>query len=105
MVLDWLRETTNHAVSRRLGSSWSAIDGILRRAVARGLRRRRVASDAYICVDEVAFAKGRDYLTIVSSAQRVGGGRWPSSREPAPLLQRAGAMAKALSSAVDNIRT
>lgn len=71
MALDWLRETTIHAVSRRLGLSWGAIDGILRRAVTRGLRRRRVVSDAHICVDEVAFAKGRDYVTIVSSAQRV----------------------------------
>ncbi len=71
MVLDWLRETSIQAVSRRLGLSWNAIDGILRRAVARGLRRRRVASDDHICVDEVAFAKGRDYVTIVSSAQRV----------------------------------
>ncbi|CUR66991.1 Transposase [Achromobacter xylosoxidans] len=71
MVLDWLRETTILAVSRRLGLSWSAIDGILRRAVTRGIDRRRVANDAHICVDEVAFAKGRDYVTIVSSAQRV----------------------------------
>ncbi|MGE8691557.1 MAG: ISL3 family transposase [Achromobacter sp.] len=71
MVLDWLRETTIHAVSRRLGLSWSAIDGILRRAVTRGLRRRRIASETHICVDEVAFAKGRDYVTIVSSAQCV----------------------------------
>ncbi|MGE8450034.1 MAG: helix-turn-helix domain-containing protein, partial [Pseudomonadales bacterium] len=54
MVLDWLRETTIHAVSRRLGLSWSAIDGILRRAVARGLLRRGIACDAHICVDEVA---------------------------------------------------
>ncbi|RII99432.1 hypothetical protein DXK93_30635 [Achromobacter sp. K91] len=60
-----------HAVSRRLGLSWSAIDGILRRAVSRGLGRRRVACDVHICVDEVAFAKGRDYVAIVSSAQRV----------------------------------
>lgn len=71
MVLDWLRETTIHAISRRLGLSWSAIDGILRRAVNRGLRRRGIASDANISVDEVACAKGRDYVTIVSSAQRV----------------------------------
>lgn len=71
MVLDWLRETTILAVSRRLDLSWSAIDGTLRRAVTRGLVRRRVACDAHICVDEVAFAKGRDYVTIVSSAQRV----------------------------------
>lgn len=70
-MLDWLRETTIHAISRRLGLSWSAIDGILRRAVNRGLRRRGIASDANICVYEVAFAKGRDYVTIVSSAQRV----------------------------------
>lgn len=71
MVLDWLRETTIQAVSRRLGLSWGAIDGILHRAVTRGLGRRGVISDAHICVDEVAFAKGRDYVTIVSSAQRV----------------------------------
>jgi len=71
LVLDWLSEASIQAVSRRLGLSWSAIDGILRRAVTRGLQRRRIPSDDHICVDEVAFAKGRDYVTIVSSAQCV----------------------------------
>lgn len=71
-VLDWLREASILAVSRRFDLSWRAIDGILRRAVVRGLRRRRtIPSDGHICVDEMAFTKGRQYVTIVSSAQRV----------------------------------
>lgn len=71
LVLGWLRETTIQAVSRRLDLSWNAIDGIMRRAVERGLSRRRIAAEPHLAVDEVAFSKGRDYVTIVSSAQRV----------------------------------
>ncbi|GAB1845968.1 hypothetical protein MyNCGM683_07940 [Achromobacter xylosoxidans] len=41
MVLDWLLETSIYAVSRRLGLSWRAIDGILRRAVTRGAASAR----------------------------------------------------------------
>jgi transposase len=36
LVINWLKETSANAVSRRLSISWNAVDGIMRRAVRRG---------------------------------------------------------------------
>ena len=41
MVIEWLKEANTSAVSRLMGLSWNAIDGIMQRAVARGLSRCR----------------------------------------------------------------
>ncbi|WP_330178160.1 transposase family protein [Candidatus Vondammii sp. HM_W22] len=40
LVIDWLKEVSISAVSRLMGLSWNAIDGIMQRAVKRGLARR-----------------------------------------------------------------
>ena len=40
LVIDWLKETSISAVSRLMGLSWNAIDGIIQCAVERGLSRR-----------------------------------------------------------------
>ncbi|WP_241085961.1 helix-turn-helix domain-containing protein [Candidatus Vondammii sp. HM_W22] len=41
LVIDWLKEASISAVSRLMGLSWNAIDGIMQRAVKRGLARRK----------------------------------------------------------------
>ena len=46
LVIDWLKEATTLAVSRRMQLSWNSVDAIMRRAVARGLSRRAVTSSA-----------------------------------------------------------
>lgn len=66
LVIDWLKEASTLAVSRLMGLSWNAIDGIMQRAVERGLSRRKVCSVSHIGVDETAFKKRHDYVTIVS---------------------------------------
>lgn len=66
LVIDWLREASVAAVSRRLGLSWNAIDGILQRAVQRGLARRAEVAPTRIGVDETSFRKRHDYVTVVS---------------------------------------
>ena len=66
LVIDWLREASVAAVSRRLGLSWNAIDGIMQRAVQRGLARRVAVQPTRIGVDETAFRKRHDYVTVVS---------------------------------------
>lgn len=71
LVLDWLRETTTQAVSRQLSLSWTAIDGIMQRAVKRGLARRKVDAPKRISVDETSFKKGHDYVTVVSNGKQV----------------------------------
>jgi transposase len=71
LVIDWLKEASIQAVSRQLSISWNAIDGIMQRAVRRGLARRQVESPRHIGVDETSFRKGHDYVTIVSAVGKV----------------------------------
>ena len=66
LVIDWLKEASISAVSRLMGLSWNAIDGIMQRAVKLGLARREEISSTRIGVDETAFKKRHDYVTIVS---------------------------------------
>ncbi len=70
LVIDWLREATLSAVSRRLGLSWNAIDGIMRRAVQRGLSRRALQPIKHLSVDETSFKKRHDYVTVVSDQEK-----------------------------------
>jgi len=40
LVIDWLQEAPIKAVFRQLGLGWKAVDGVMQRAVHRGLARR-----------------------------------------------------------------
>ena len=71
LVIDWLKEASISAVSRLMSLSWNAIDGIMQHAVKRGLSRREALSMTQIGVDETAFRKRHDYVTIVSD-QKAG---------------------------------
>jgi len=66
VVLSWLREASISAVARQWRLSWDQVDGILARAVRRGLARRRLAKLRRLGVDEVSAKRGHRYLTIVS---------------------------------------
>ncbi len=66
LVIDWLKEATIFAVSRLMNLSWNAIDGIMQRAVQRGLSRRAESSPTHLGVDETSFRKRHDYVTIIS---------------------------------------
>ena len=54
-----------------MGLSWNAIDGIMQRAVRRGLSRREelCMTQIGVDVDETAFKKHHDYVTIVSDQE------------------------------------
>jgi transposase len=69
LVIDWLKEASTLGVSRLMGLSWNAIDGIMQRAVERGLSRREDMHMTQIGVDETAFRKRHDYVTIVSDQE------------------------------------
>lgn len=80
LVIDWLQEASTSAVSRLMGLSWNAVDGVMQRAVQRGLSRRDESCPTQMGVDETAFKKRHDYVTIVSDQQEgtvlyVGGDR------------------------------
>ncbi len=67
LVIDWLKDASVSAIARQMGLSWNAIDGIMGRAVARGMKRRQAEAPKHIGVDETSFRKRHDYVTIVSN--------------------------------------
>ena len=69
LVIDWLKETSLSAVGRNLALSWEQIDGIMQRAVRRGLARRQKAFPRRLGVDETSFRKRHDYVTVVQDQE------------------------------------
>ncbi|MGB6995541.1 MAG: ISL3 family transposase, partial [Thermoanaerobaculia bacterium] len=65
LVIDWLREANVRAIARRLRLSWEQVAGIQARAVKRGLARRTPKPPRQIGVDETAFQKRHEYVTVV----------------------------------------
>jgi transposase len=66
LIIDWLKEASIQAVARRLRLTWDQIDGVMQRAVARGLKRRTLSPMARLCVDETSFQKRHEYVTFVT---------------------------------------
>ncbi len=70
LVVDWLRMANTHAVAQRLGLSWDQVDGVMQRAVRRGLARRRLSAPRALGVDETSFQKRHEYVTVVADLGR-----------------------------------
>jgi len=71
LVIDWLKEANIKAVATRMGLGWSAVDGIMQRAVKRGLSRREDTEIVrHIGIDEVSFQKRHEYVTVVCDHDR-----------------------------------
>ncbi|MFC0141017.1 ISL3 family transposase [Erwinia mallotivora] len=69
-VISWLKISTTDAIRKQLKLSWNTVDNIMQRAVKRGLARRKTPQSArHLCVDEVAFKKGHQYVTVISDTQ------------------------------------
>lgn len=67
VVIDWLRSLASiKAVAEQLRLSWDEVDGILARAVARGLLRRKRVRVRRLGVDETSFQRRHEYVTIVT---------------------------------------
>jgi transposase len=65
LVIDWLQEASLSAVARLVRLTWDEVDGIMGRAVARGLARRKLQLPTGLTVDETAFQRGHEYVTVV----------------------------------------
>ena len=70
VVIDWLKEASFSAVSRRLDLTWDEVDGIMARAVRRGLARRDDEAPKRIGLDETSFQKRHEYVTVVTDLDR-----------------------------------
>ena len=80
LVIDWLREASTSAVARQLDLTWDQVDGVMQRAVQRGLARRRLEVPRRLGVDETSFQKRHEYVTVVADldegvVQHVADGR------------------------------
>jgi transposase len=71
LVIDWLKEANIAAVARQMRLSWDSVDGIMSRAVRRGLQRRESETVTRIGVDETSFQKRHEYVTVVSDLERT----------------------------------
>jgi len=70
LIIDWLLEANISAVARRLRLTWDEIDGVRQRAVRRGLERRELGQLKRVGVDETAYQKRHEYVTVVTDLQR-----------------------------------
>lgn len=70
LIIDWLGEATISAVARQLDLTWDQVDGVMGRAVRRGLLRRHLEAAPHIGVDETSFAKRQEYVTVVADTRR-----------------------------------
>jgi transposase len=68
VVIDWLRSlATIKAVAQQIRLSWDEVDGIQQRAVARGLARRKPEALRRLGIDETAFQRRHEYVTVVTN--------------------------------------
>ena len=70
-IIDVLQQCANlTAAERILRISWDEAWGVMNRAVSRGLTRKRKRVIRHLGVDEKAFRKGHQYMTVVCDLER-----------------------------------
>lgn len=87
VVIAYLGEMSIAGLSRRMRLTWDQIDGVMSRAVERGLKCRQEETYRYIGVDEKAVKRGHKYFTVVSDLERskvlyIGRGRKREALDP-----------------------
>ena len=74
LVIDWLKHATFTGVAKMMKMTWDQADGIVDRAVQRGLARRELKLPRRIGVDETSFQKRHEYVMVVSALDKEEGG-------------------------------
>jgi transposase len=64
-ILVWLKDSPISAVAESFRLSWDEADGIMQRAVKRGLARREKREVKNIGIDETSFQKRHEYVTVI----------------------------------------
>ena len=71
LAIDWLKQASVSAVAKQMRLTWDKADGIMARAVQRGLARRKIEVPRYAGVDETSFQKRHEYVTVASDLERT----------------------------------
>lgn len=70
-IIDVLQQCANVTAAQRIMRiSWDEAWGVMDRAVSRGLRRKKARVIPHLGVDEKAFRKGYQYMTVVCDLER-----------------------------------
>ena len=74
LVIAWLKEASITAVAELFGLSWTVIDGIMKRAVRRGVKRQCLEEGRelpqHLGIDETSFQKRHEYVTVVCDQEK-----------------------------------
>jgi len=70
LIIDWLKVASTTAVSKNLKLSWKQIDGVMQRAVKRGLSRRKKQTPTRIGIDETSFQK-RHVVDVIDDRKKA----------------------------------
>lgn len=71
LAIRLLHETTVSGLAELMGLSWDEAEGILQRAVERGLERREREPLRAVGIDETSFQKRHEYVTVVADLERA----------------------------------
>jgi transposase len=66
LAIDWMKHAAIATVAERLALSWDEAAAIQARAVRRGLQRRVASAPRQLGIDETAFARRHEYVTVVT---------------------------------------
>jgi transposase len=69
-ILVWLESSPISKVAGNFNMSWDEVDGIMQRAVRRGLERRKQQKASNIGIDETSYQKRHDYVTVIMDKDR-----------------------------------
>ena len=68
-MIAWLKGASVKAVAERMRLSWNAVDGIMQRAVVRGLARHKPDAVRRLSVYETSCRRRHRYVTVVSNPE------------------------------------
>jgi len=69
-IIVWLNDSPISVVAENFKLSWDEVDGIMQRAVKRGLERRKKQKVRNLGIDETSYQKGHKYSTIILDKDR-----------------------------------
>ena len=69
-IIVWLQDCPISVVAENFKMSWDEVDGVMQRAVQRGLSRRKKQTVINIGIDEVAYQKRHEYTTTIVDKDR-----------------------------------
>jgi len=69
-IIMWLQNCPISTVAENFNLSWDEVDGIMQRAVKRGLARRKEQAVHNIGIDETSYQKRHEYVTVVYDKDR-----------------------------------